>query len=138
MQVRMSKTKDEVAAAAELDLRATGTNSRADYIETVAETGGLILAYEQGQIVGFCCLDDHYFFEKMFISLLIVDEGSRRCGVGQGLLQAVALDHPELWTSTNRSNKSMRGLLGKLSWQFCGEIDGLDAGDPELFFKKLD
>ena len=71
----MSKTKDEVAAAAELDLRATGTDSRAHYIETVAETGGLILAHKQGQIVGFCCLDDHYVFEKKFISLLIVDEG---------------------------------------------------------------
>ena len=137
MQVRTSKTKDEVASAADLDLRATGTNSRAHYIEMMAETGGLILADGQGQIVGFCCLDDHYFFKRMFISLLIVDEDSRRCGIGQRLVQAVALDHPELWTSTNRSNNSMRGLLGKLGWQFCGEIDGLDAGDPELFFKKL-
>ncbi|MEO1454694.1 MAG: GNAT family N-acetyltransferase [Pseudomonadota bacterium] len=137
MQVRTSKTEDEVAAATQVDLRATSTCSRAQYIATVAEVGGLKLAVEQGHIVGFCCVDNRYFFEKVFISLLIVNPDSRRRGVGQELIEAVALDHPELWTSTNRSNAKMRGLLGKLDWQFCGEIEGLDADDPEMFFKKL-
>ena len=138
MPIRTSETKDEIAAAAQIGQRATGTQSRAQYITTVAEAGGLKLTYEQGQIVGFCCVDDRYFFERMFVSLLIVDQTSRRRGIGQELIQAVALDHPELWTSTNRSNVRMRSLLGKLGWQFCGEIEGLDAGDPEMFFRKSD
>lgn len=102
----------------------------------VAQCGGLGLAFDQGQVVGFCCLDDRYFFDKTFISLLVIDGGSRRCGFGQGLLEAAALEKPEIWTSTNRSNMAMRGLLTKMGWQFCGEIEGLDAGDPEMFFKK--
>lgn len=136
MQVRTSKTKDEIAAAAQIDERATNTNSRAQYIATVAEVGGLKLAYKQGQVVGFCCVDDRYFFEKVFVSLLIVDKDARRRGIGKELLQAVAFDHFELWTSTNQSNAKMRGLLSKLGWQFCGEIEGLDAGDPEMFYTK--
>ncbi|NBD30125.1 MAG: GNAT family N-acetyltransferase [Alphaproteobacteria bacterium] len=113
MQVRTSKTEDEIAAAAQIDVRATSTCSRAQYIATVAEVGGLKLAFEQGQIVGFCCVDNRFFFEKVFISLLIVDPDSRRRGVGQELIQAVALDHPELWTSTNRSNAKNARLDGQ-------------------------
>ena len=138
MQVRTGRTEDEIDAALQIDLSVTGTHERASYIEAVAERGGLRLAFDQGQIVGFCCLDDHYFFEKAFVSLLIVDQGSRRRGVGQVLLEATVSERPETWTSTNRSNAEMRGLLVKSGWKFCGEIEGLDAGDPELFFKKLD
>ena len=138
MQIRTSKTKDEITAAAQIDERATSNNSRAQYIATVAEAGGLKLAYEQDQIVGFCCVDKRDFFEKVFISLLIVDQDSQRRGIGQELIQAVAVDHHELWTSTNRSNARMRGLLDKLGWQFCGEIEGLDPGDPEMFFRTSD
>ena len=138
MQVRTSKTEDEITAAVQIDVRAIGTRSRAQYIATVAERGGLRLACEQDKIVGFCCLDEHYFFEKAFVSLLIVDQDFRRRGIGQKLLQAAAIDHTETWTSTNRSNTRMRGLLSKVGWQFCGEIEGLDAGDPELFFKTSD
>lgn len=135
MQVRTSKTQDEIAAAVEIDVDVTGTHSRAQYITSVAERGGLKLAYDEGQIVGFCCFDNRYFFEKAFVSLLMVDQHSRRRGIGRKLLEAVAIDHTELWTSTNRSNIKMRGLLSKVGWQFCGEIKGLDVDDPEMFFK---
>lgn len=138
MQVRTGTTEDDIAVAIQIDLSVTGTHERASYIEAVAERGGLRLALDQGRIVGFCCLDDHYFFEKAFVSLLIVDQGSRRRGVGQALLEATASERPETWTSTNRSNAEMRGLLAKTGWTFCGEVEGLDAGDPELFFKKPD
>jgi hypothetical protein len=29
----------------------------------------------------------------------------------------------------------MRGLLSQLDWDYCGQLDGLDVGDPELFYK---
>ncbi|MBT8473644.1 MAG: GNAT family N-acetyltransferase, partial [Marinicaulis sp.] len=78
-------TGDEITAAVQIEVSATSTHSRARYIATVAERGGLKLACEEGQIVGFCCLDDRYFFEKVFISLLIVDQNFRRRGIGQKL-----------------------------------------------------
>jgi hypothetical protein len=31
---------------------------------------------------------------------------------------------------------AMQGLLTKIGWMFCGEIKGLDVGDPEMFYKK--
>jgi len=136
MQVRTGRSEGDVAAAIQIDVSVTGTRERAPYIKSVAECGGLRVALEQDEVVGFCCLDDHYFFEKAFVSLLIVDQGSRRRGVGQVLLEATASERPEVWTSTNRSNAEMRGLLAKSGWKFCGEIEGLDAGDPEIFFKK--
>lgn len=138
MQVRTGSTEDDIAAAIQIDLSVTGTHGRASYIEAVAERGGLRLAIHHGRVVGFCCLDDHYFFEKAFVSLLIVDRGSRRNGIGQVLLETTSSEQPETWTSTNRSNAEMRGLLSKSGWKFCGEIEGLDAGDPELFFKRSD
>jgi hypothetical protein len=52
------------------------------------------------------------------------------------LLQA-AIAHlrgDQIFTSTNRSNAPMQGLLASLGWQLSGELDGLDEGDPELVY----
>lgn len=138
MQVRTGKTEDEISSAIAIDERATGSRDRAEYIARVAEKGGLILAIEEGKAVGFCCHDDSYFFERPFISLLIIEEKARRKGYARSLLRSAASAHPELWTSTNRSNVAMRDLLKTEGWTFCGEVEGLDAGDPELFFKRSD
>ncbi|MEQ8739410.1 MAG: GNAT family N-acetyltransferase [Hoeflea sp. D1-CHI-28] len=136
MQVRTGQTEEEITAAIRIDASLSSTHTRVPYIAAVAKRGGLRLVEYHSRIVGFCCLDDRYFFEKVFISLLIVDAGARRRGVGRELLEAAAVEHPEIWTSTNRSNMAMRGLLRKTGWTFCGELAGLDAGDPEMFYKK--
>ncbi|MEO0497070.1 MAG: GNAT family N-acetyltransferase [Pseudomonadota bacterium] len=137
MQFRLGTNKDDVAAAAQIDASLSGTHARTSYLQTISERGGLTLAVDRNQIVGFCCLDDHYFFERAFISLLIVDAKFRRRGIGRSLLDAATLSKPEVWTSTNRSNLEMRSLLDSSGWKFCGEIDGLDDGDPEMIFRKL-
>lgn len=136
MRFRIGMNEDDVSAAAQIDASVTGTHARTSYLRVISERGGLRLALDQNQIVGFCCIDDQYFFEKAFISLLIVDQSSRRRGIGQGLLEATASEKSEIWTSTNCSNAEMRGLLAKSGWKFCGEIEGLDDRDPEMFFKK--
>jgi len=135
MQVRFGKTKDEINAAIAIDERVINTHDRAKYITAVAERGGLTLAFSQKRAVGFCCCDLNYLFEKPFVSLLIVDERERQLGFGRALLRSVADNHLELWTSTNRSNIAMRNLLQKEGWYYCGQLDGLDLGDPEMFFK---
>ncbi|MEM1286541.1 MAG: GNAT family N-acetyltransferase [Pseudomonadota bacterium] len=118
-----------------MDALVIGSKDRADYIRSVADRGGLSVAIMQDQVQAFCCLDHAYFFEKPFISLLIVKPDMRRRGLGSSLLSYAGGTFPEVWTSTNRSNAAMRALLDKAGWQYCGELDGLDEGDPELFFK---
>jgi ribosomal protein S18 acetylase RimI-like enzyme len=136
MKVRTGQTEDDISAAIRIDAGSSGSDTRAPYIAAVADRGGLRLIEDQERTVGFCCLDDRYFFGKAFIFLLMVEPGARRRGIGRKLLGAAALEHTEIWTSTNRSNNAMRGLLSKTGWMFCGQIAGLDAGDPELLFKK--
>ena len=112
-----------------------GSQDRSGRISSAAARGGLSVAVQQNEIRAFCCLDHHYFFEKPFISLLIVEQGARRRGLGGSLLSFNSRGRREVWTSTNRSNAAMRALLETAGWRYCGELDGLDAGDPEQFFK---
>ena len=135
MEIRKAITPDEIARAVTIDDAVLGSNDRADYIRSVAENGGLSVAALGGDVQAFCCLDDGYFFGKPFISLLIVSPEARRLGLGAGLLSHHSSAHPEVWTSTNRSNTAMRTLLDKAGWRYCGELSGLDEGDPERFYR---
>ena len=135
MEIKTTSGQREIAAAIAIDEAAIGSRDRADYIRSVAERGGLSVAIVQDEVQAFCCLDHTYFFEKPFISLLIVNPDMRRRGLGASLLTHNGRQFPEVWTSTNRSNTAMRALLDQTGWRYCGELDGLDEGDPELFFK---
>ena len=125
----------DIDRAIAIDESVIGSKNRSEYIMSVAARGGLSVAIQQNEIRAFSCLDYQYFFEKPFISLLIVDPGARRCGLGSGLLSFNSQEAQEVWTSTNRSNAAMRAVLEKSGWRYCGELDGLDTGDPEQFFK---
>ncbi|MEM9682168.1 MAG: GNAT family N-acetyltransferase [Pseudomonadota bacterium] len=135
MEIRKATTPSEVAHAIAIDQAVLGSNDRADYITLVSEKSGLSVAALHGNVRAFCCLDHGYFFGKPFISLLVVSPDARRLGLGTGLLSHNASAHPEVWTSTNRSNSAMRKLLDKAGWQYCGELCGLDDGDPERFYR---
>lgn len=132
---RQATEQADIDRAIAIDKMAIGSGDRSAYISSVAARGGLSVAVRQNEIRAFCCFDDHYFFERPFISLLIVDPGARRRGLGRSLLSFNSRGRREVWTSTNRSNAAMRALLAKSGWRYCGELDGLDAGDPEQFFK---
>ena len=135
MEIRKAITPVEIARAVAIDEAHFGSKDRAAYIASVAEKGGLSVAALRGEVQAFCCLDHSYFFGKPFISLLIVSADARRLGLGAGLLSQCASAYPEVWTSTNRSNSAMRNLLDKAEWRYCGELSGLDEGDPERFYK---
>ncbi|MEM1021028.1 MAG: GNAT family N-acetyltransferase [Pseudomonadota bacterium] len=135
MEIRKAATPDDIACAVTLDEAVLGCNDRADYITSVATNGGVSVALLGGDIKAFCCLDHGYFFGKPFMSLLIVSADARRLGLGSGLLSHSASAYPEVWTSTNQSNAAMRTLLDRACWQYCGDLIGLDAGDPERFYK---
>lgn len=135
METRWATGKSDTDCAVAIDRAVIGSTRRSDYIAAIAARGGLSVALHQNEVRAFCCLDHGYFFERPFISLLIVDPGSRRCGLGSSLLAFSCEQLREVWTSTNRSNTAMRTLLVNSGWHYCGELDGLDEGDPEMFFK---
>ena len=135
VEIRKAITPDDIARAVSIDEALLGSNDRADYITSVAENGGLSVAALRGEVQAFCCLDHGYFFGKPFISLLIVSPDARRLGLGAGLLSHNSSAYPEVWTSTNQSNSAMRKLLDKAGWRYCGELSGLDEGDPERFYR---
>lgn len=135
LEIRRAFTPNEIASAVAIDEAQMGSTDRADYISSVAESGGLSVAVLRHEVQAFCCLDHNYFFEKPFISLLIVSPDARRLGLGAGLLAHNSRMFPEVWTSTNRSNFAMQNLLKKAGWRYCGEISGLDEDDSEQFFK---
>ncbi|MEO1105792.1 MAG: hypothetical protein AAFW98_19025, partial [Pseudomonadota bacterium] len=135
LDIRKATTPDEIAHAVTIAEALLGSNDRADYIASVAENGGLSVAALHDEVQAFCCLDHGYFFEKPFISLLIVSLNARRLGLGAGLLAHHSSAYPEVWTSTNRSNAAMRKLLDKAGWRYLGELSGLDEGDPERFYR---
>ena len=135
MEIRKAVTPEEIARAAAIDAACLGSTERADYIASLAENGGLSVAALGGDIQAFSCLDRGYFFGKPFVSLLIVSPEARRFGLASGLLSHHLGAYPEVWTSTNRSNAPMRSLLDTAGWRYCGELSGLDEGDPERFYK---
>lgn len=136
LETQWTKEQSDIGQAIDITERVTGSNARSQYIVAVAASGGLAVARQQGEVRAFCCLDHRYFFERPFVSLLIVDMHFRRCGLGSRLLSFSGDGLHDVWTSTNRSNAPMRSVLAKTGWQFCGEVVGLAPGDPELFFTK--
>ena len=78
------------------------------------------------------------FFEHDFLELLFVRPANRRQGVATALVQAVEAGAatPKLFTSTNQSNVPMQRLCERLGFEQVGVVEGLDEGDPELFYLK--
>jgi GNAT superfamily N-acetyltransferase len=98
---------------------------------------GECLVFRQDAVVaGFVVIRRAHFFGRDFVELLVVVASLRRTGIGRKLLRAAVAGaaSEQVFTSTNMSNHAMRSLLRKEGWSFCGELTGLDEGDPELFF----
>ncbi len=88
--------------------------------------------------VGFVIFD-YRFFDQGWIELIIIDEKYRGKGIGGktfGLL-CDKCKSDKVFTSTNKSNTQMQRALTKADFAFAGELNGLDDGDPELFYYRL-
>ena len=101
----------------------------------VAEECFVIMADHQA--VGFVILD-YRFFDQGWIELIILKEELRGSGIGSRALSLTCQQSKtsKVFTSTNRSNIQMQKVLHKVGFTFAGEINGLDDGDPELFYLK--
>ncbi|HEY5095773.1 MAG TPA: GNAT family N-acetyltransferase [Candidatus Eremiobacteraceae bacterium] len=110
--------------------------SRAWY-DGVVSAGEALVATLEDKFAGFA-IHHRNFFERDFLSLLVVEPMCRRRGVASALLAAVEArcDNRELFTSTNRSNAVMLAALARWGFISSGRIDNIDPGDPELVFLK--
>ena len=92
-----------------------------------------------GVVAGYATL--HYqFFSNPFLGLLITGADFRRQGIGSALVNAIEQTLPKpgkLFTSTNESNQPMQALLHKAGFRPTGRVEGLDDGDPEIFYLKI-
>jgi GNAT superfamily N-acetyltransferase len=106
---------------------------------TVRVRSGEVILFEyEGRVSGYAVIRSDSFFGCDFVELLAVAASEHRLGIGSLLLQqAVGLSSTtRIFTSTNRSNTRMISLLGKEGWQFSGQLEGIDEGDPELVYYK--
>jgi ribosomal protein S18 acetylase RimI-like enzyme len=73
-----------------------------------------------------------------FVDMLYVQREFRRRGFGSALMSHIErlCQSPQLFTSTNRSNKAMQSLLAKRGYVSSGLIQDPKDGDPELVFMK--
>lgn len=96
----------------------------------------LIIANESP--VGFVIFN-YNFFGRGFIDLIEIKEGLQGKGLGGAAIKKLfgLCKTNKIFTSTNESNEPMKKLLTKLGFVFAGKIDGLDEGDPEMFYYKI-
>ena len=106
-------------------------------IDRVLQFGHCLVAETEGEIAAYATLE-YTFFERGFLSMLYVAQQYRRRGIARALMESAAskCTSERLFTSTNRSNGPMRALLADLRYVPSGEVENLDAGDPELFFSR--
>ena len=95
----------------------------------------IILA--NNRAVGFVIFD-YRFFDQGWIELLILGEKYRGKGIGGQVIDLICKQCKtnKVFTSTNSSNTQMQKALSKVGFSFAGKINGLDDGDPELFYYK--
>ena len=95
----------------------------------------IILA--NNRAVGFVIFD-YRFFDQGWIELLILGEKYRGKGIGGQAIDLICKQCKtnKVFTSTNSSNTQMQKALSKVGFSFAGKINGLDDGDPELFYYK--
>jgi GNAT superfamily N-acetyltransferase len=113
-------------------------HERGPLVAARVQSGEVTIFEHEGRVSGYAVVRSHTFFGCDFVELLAVAADKRRHGVG-GLLLQQAVDQSStkrIFTSTNRSNTPMIGLLAKAGWEFSGQLEGIDEGDPELVYYK--
>jgi len=130
--------RSDIARLAEVDPRLAHDSGLSAHVSELLDAGLSWVAATCEGPVGFAIVTRR-FFGFPFVDLLFVHRDHRRAGVARALLAHCEAAHAadRIFTSTNQSNAPMRGLMERLRWRACGQIDALDPGDPELFFVKF-
>ncbi|MCS4293211.1 ribosomal protein S18 acetylase RimI-like enzyme [Comamonas sp. BIGb0152] len=123
----------------ECDPYSKAHESRRLELRHMVQQGACILAFVDGQALGFAVLE-YSFFGHGFISLVCVAVEHRGKGVALSLLMELTQRcvTQKLFTSTNASNASAQSLFSRAGFMRSGSVENLDQGDLELiFFKEL-
>ena len=125
---------DDVVA---LDSDLPHGSPRAEALRLWVNAGEAYIAFADSEPAGYAVMTRH-FFDRAFVELLMVGARFRRTGIATAMMRYLAGISPTelLWTSTNESNAPMRALLAAEGFIPSGVVEGLDEGDPELFFRK--
>jgi ribosomal protein S18 acetylase RimI-like enzyme len=116
----------------------SGNAGRRRELSSAAGEGRMRVATLDGRAVGFTVVAP-WFFDAAFLSLLYIDPAMRGRRFGSRMLEDFErAHHSKVFTSTNLSNVPMQALLRSRLWTCCGMLNGLDEGDPEIFFTKVD
>jgi ribosomal protein S18 acetylase RimI-like enzyme len=137
VEVRGARSGD-VEGIEAADPRASVDADRRRFIRDAVTAGTVFVAVRGGdRLVGYAVLE-HTFFGHGFVSMLVVDPDHRRAGVGAALMRhaEASCRSARLFTSTNRSNRPMQGLLEGLGYVRSGIVEDLDPGDPELVYSR--
>jgi ribosomal protein S18 acetylase RimI-like enzyme len=131
-------TLDDLAVLIALDPVTHFGPERAEYIEHAVRSDTCHVALGDGMIAGYAVFN-YSFFNCGFLSLIMIDERCRHRGIATLLIAHLEeiCERPKLFTSTNESNAPTRALLAKLGYAHVGTVDGLDEGDPEVFYLKV-
>jgi GNAT superfamily N-acetyltransferase len=117
-------------------LAAGGSVERRSELSEAEERGRMQVAMVDDRAAGYS-VEAPWFFGAPFLGLVYVDPGMRGRGIGSRLLEDFEQAHgTRVFTSTNLSNAPMQHLLRYRLWTPCGMLNGLDDGDPEIFFAK--
>lgn len=130
-------TRADLDALIAFDQVARTSSQRRELIRQGLRNSEVSVADVDGAPQGYT-LVHHRFFGHAFIELVYVCMNNRRRGIGSALIQHAIqnAEGPKLFTSTNRSNATMRRLLARLGFEESGIIHNLDPGDPELVYCK--
>ena len=134
-------TSDDTSIAVELDYQLDKTEhvqlKREQKITKAISNDECFIISTDKKEVGFVIFN-YQFFDQGWIELIIIDEKYRGKGIGRKVFDLLCeqCKSDKIFTSTNRSNTQMQRALTKAHFDFAGEINGLDEGDPELFYYK--
>ena len=137
MRIRSAQRKD-IAAVVTLDAVGAADRVRKERIRHAIRERAVYVADGLGDVLGYAIVS-RSFFGRYFVEKIVVRTRDRRRGVGEHLMahaEGISSAAGELWTSTNQSNKAMRRLLRKRGFRIAGRVNGLDVGDPEVFYVK--
>jgi RimJ/RimL family protein N-acetyltransferase len=111
---------------------------RVEKIDKAILAGECFIITEDQSSIGYVIFD-YRFFDQGWIELIIIDEKYRGKGIAGKVFNLLCeqCKTDKVFTSTNRSNTRMQRALVKANFTFAGELNGLDDGDPELFYYRL-
>lgn len=136
MRLRKARASD-LAEIRKIDRLARASTARGSQIAAAIRRRACYVAVMGSHVAGYCVFE-YSFFERGFVSMLLVDDKLRRNGIGSALMHHIesVCRSRTLFTSTNASNARMRKLLMKLGYRKSGRVNDLDPSDPELFYSK--